>query len=156
MYAVIKDNAIERFVSNLPVAHGNTSNFHLLDSATLIAYGWLPVVDTKPALGPYESYGAPVVTIEANQVTRVYPVVAPTVSSVRQAKRQQIRDELKAKLYQNLDVDDYVALLVMQVVPAGVKTRVEAIKAAYDAAITEVNSAGTVAAVLAVTASWPA
>lgn len=155
-FAKIENGQIVKVVSRLPENYENTSGFNRLSLDELIARGWLPVVDVQPALGPLEGYGEPVVTIEALQVTRTFPVTAPTVAQARQYMRQQIRDELKAKLYQNLDVDDYVALLVMQVVPANVKTRVEAIKAAYDAAITEVNSAGTVAAVLAVTASWPA
>lgn len=93
-------------------------------------------------------------TIE-DAVAADFPDLPAVIAQARQAKRQQLRDELKAKLYQNLDVDDYVALLVMQIVPAPVKTRVEAIKAAYDTAISAVNAAGTEAAVLAVTASWP-
>ena len=156
MYALVRQGIVEKITSRLPQNWENVSGLAWLPPAKLVELGWLPVNDTKPALGPLESYGEPVVTIGATEVARTYPVVSPTVPAARQQKRQQLRDELKAKLYQNLDVDDYVALLVMQVVPAGIKTRVEAIKTAYDAAIAAVNAAGTVADVLAVTAAWPA
>jgi hypothetical protein len=155
-YAKVESGAVVQRFDVLPRNYENTSGFRFLTPSELADRGWLPVEDVKPALGPYESFGDPVVTVAADKVTYTYPAVPAVLAAVKQGQRKAFREQLKTKLYETYDVDDYVALLVLNVVPAALKTRVQNLKTAYDDAIAALNAAATVATALAVTPAWPA
>lgn len=154
--AKVVDNQVVKILNSIPENLEDTSNFKALSLDEMALKKWYPITEVKPALGPFESYGAPTVTISPTEVTYTYPVVPAALADVKQAQRQSFRDQLKAQIYATYDVDDYVAMIVMQAVPAALKTRMQNLKAAYDVAIDAVNATTTVAEALAVTPSWPA
>lgn len=154
--AKVVNGTVTRMLDSIPENLEDTSNFRALSSEEMAARNWFPVTEVKPPLSPYESYGNPTVEILPTEVIYTYPVVPADLAIVKQQQRQFFRNQLKKKIYETYDVDDYVAMIVLQAVPAALKTRMQNLKTAYDAVSDAVNAATTVAEVLAVNADWPA
>lgn len=156
-YAHVVSGTINRIIESLPENLGNVSGFNRLTPAELAARNWLPIVDNRPALADnLETYGPPTVTITATEVVRDFPVVNRGLAVAKALRRVEFRDRLKAYVYETFDLDDIVAMLLLNAVPTNFKNRVLAAKAVYDGAITDLTNASTVADVRAIAPAWPA
>lgn len=154
-YARVVLGTINRIIDAVPENLDNISGFNRLTPAELLARGWLPIVDVKPDINLFESYGQPTVVITDTEVTRTFPVVQRSLVWAKQTRRSEFREKLKSYVYENFDLDDIVAMLVMAAVPVALKNRVNAAKAIYDTAIADLNNAATVADVIAINPAWP-
>lgn len=157
MYAKVQGGVVVRYFNSLPENYENTSGFKFLDDLELAARGILPVEEIRPdKQSVYQDYGDPAVDVQPLKVVLTYPLVNPSLADLKAIRRQEFREQLKDRLYRDTDMETYVAMLVLDVVPAGIKTTVGQIKTAYDDAITALNNATTLAQVIAVTPAWPA
>ena len=65
-------------------------------------FGWWPVVDETDFLGPMETYGDPVLTVDqfGRRVSLVRPIIAPSVGDLA-----AYYDRLESELHQQIDTD---------------------------------------------------
>lgn len=82
MYAKIENGQVVGSFYRLPSSYENVSGFDTLSDTELAGYGIVPVVEIKPDLLDYQTYGEPIVTVGANSVTRTYPVVQKDAASI--------------------------------------------------------------------------
>jgi hypothetical protein len=140
----------------LPVAWRNVSGLNLLSDEELLVLGWLPAIENYPALAPYESYGSPVVAIEATQVVFTYPVVPADLAEVKAGQIAGFEDEFQFKLFEDYGVEDYIIMLVGGTMTNTQKKYIDDLDKALKKVVNDVTGAATVAAALAVVPVWPA
>lgn len=68
---------------SLPHTLANVSGVHLLGEVELANVGVFPLAEVKPALLPFQFYGAPVVSETTGQWVRTWPVVEESLESAK-------------------------------------------------------------------------
>lgn len=155
-YCYVEAGVVVEGPMTLPSAWRNVSGLNLLTNEELAAKGWLPAVENKPTLAPYESYGNPTVVVEAAQVVFTYPVVPADLATVKAGQIAAVDSELQVRLFEDYGVEDYIIMLMGGTATNALKKYVDDMDKAAKKATNDITSAATIAAALAVVPVWPA
>ncbi|GAB3249252.1 DUF4376 domain-containing protein [Chitinimonas naiadis] len=91
-YAVIQAGAIAQEFVQIPDAFANVSGFPGLSESDRAKFGFVPVIETKPPLGPFQYYSGHADVITAVSVLRTWSVGTPPLADIQAQLRQKVAE----------------------------------------------------------------
>ena len=137
------DNGEVTKISSKPTIEGMSG---VPNETQLKDAGWLPIIDDRPSLLPWQRLGARTETVGADSITFSYAVVDVPLSRYKQFKVRELITNGKNTLEFKRDSFD-IAMAALGVLPAGMTTNIQNDASAVVSEIggkrTQINNATT-------------